>query len=73
MRRRAPAATRVPVRLEPLVAVWAVPLTSKPCIRQQERPCETQEAHADVRTAIEYPTRGSGTRAVFPLRHLGTR
>ena len=34
MRLREPA-TRVHVRLEPLVAVWEVPLTGRPCISQQ--------------------------------------
>jgi hypothetical protein len=31
MRLQAPA-TRVPMRLVPLVPVWAVPLTGRPCI-----------------------------------------
>jgi hypothetical protein len=37
MRLRAPA-TRVPMRLEPLVAVWELPLTGRPCISQPPPP-----------------------------------
>jgi hypothetical protein len=44
MRLQAPA-TRVPMRLVPLVAVWTVPLTGRPCICQQRRRDDAQNVY----------------------------